>query len=132
MDLSSIRSALNGFSNATPVHPAPASAFLLGEEARTLPAQAPLMLDLNQPSAINVEIIDDFTQDDGLEIDYACGSPEPVLALYYNTDMAATEILLDGIIVAMVRMREGHGPLRAAAIRLIPDLSLAAIDQAAE
>ncbi len=124
MDLSSIRSALNGFSGATPVHPA--DTFLLGEAARVLPAQAPVMMDLAAPSGIIAEIIDDFTQDDGLEIDYACGAPEPALTLFYSADHAATEVRLDGICVAMVRMREGHGPLRASAIRLIPDLSLAA------
>jgi hypothetical protein len=135
MDLSSIRTALNGFADATPV-PAPdtraaaASPFLLGAEARVLPRQFPAeidqLLDLNAPEDWQPEVLVDFTQSDSLEIDYVCGEPEPVLTLNYNVTMAATEICLDGVIVAFVQMRQGEGPLRASAIKLIPDLGLAA------
>lgn len=135
MDLSSIRTALNGFADATPV-PAPdllssaASPFLLGAQARVLPDQflAPIdkFLDLNAPEAWQPEVLADFTQSDALEIDYPAGQSEPVIALNYNVTMAATEISLDGVIVALVQMRKGEGPLRARAIKLIPDLGLAA------
>jgi hypothetical protein len=135
MDLSSIRTALNGFADATPViapdlRKPPESPFLLGAEARVLPEQfsAPIdqLLDLNTPEAWQPEVLADFTQNDALEIDYPAGQPEPVIALNYNVTMAATEISLDGVIVALVQMRQGEGPLRASAIKLIPDLGLAA------
>ena len=135
MDLSSIREALNGFDNATPVTPATlhgsaASPFILGAEARVLPPSAPsaldTYLDLNAADRWTPETMIDFTQDDCLEIDFPCGQPEPELRLNYNVGLAATEVLLDGVIVAMVQMRAGEGPLRASAIRLIPDLALAA------
>ncbi len=135
MDLSSIRTALNGFADATPVR-APdmrasaASPFLLGAEARVYPDQFPAaidhILDLNAPEAWQPEVMTDFTQSDALEIDYPCGQPEPVVTLNYNVTMAATEICLDGVIVALVQMRQGEGPLNARAIKLIPDLALAA------
>lgn len=135
MDLSSIRTALNGFSEATPVTPAAlhrsaATPFLLGAEARVMPAQMPAaldhILDLNAPEAWVPEILVDFLHSDVLEIDYPCGQPEPALSLNYNVTLSATEVLLDGVIVAMVQMRAGEGPLRASAIKLIPDLGLAA------
>ncbi len=135
MDLSSIRTALNGFADATPVSPAmlqnsAASPFMLGEQARVLPPQPPLALDrlfdLNAPNAWVPDVMTDFTQSDALEIDYPCGQAEPVLTLNYNVTMAATEVRLDGVTVAMVQMREGEGPLNARAIKLIPDLGLAA------
>lgn len=130
MDLSSIRSALNGFDGATPVLPAdlhgPAAGFLLGEAAPHHPVQDPIMLDLNTPKAWSPSIVDDFTQSDALEIDYPCGQPEPELSLFFNAVEFATEVRLDGVCVAMVRMRMGMGPLRASAIKLIPDLGLAA------
>lgn len=135
MDLSSIRTALNGFSDATPVSPPhqrdlAAAPFLLGAEARLLPAQSPTaldhLLDLNAPEAWHPEMMADFTQDDIVEIDYPCGQDEPELALNYNVALAATEIWLDGVVVALVQMRQGEGPLKASAIRLIPDLGLAA------
>jgi hypothetical protein len=131
MDLSSIRNALNEFSTATPVYPqmseaAGAEAFLLGADAPALPAQLAAMIDLNAPPPQDVLLVDDFTQSDGLEIDYPCGQPEPVISLCYNPVSAATEVRLDGVCVAAVQMRQGHGPLRASAIRLIPDLGLAA------
>ncbi len=135
MDLSSIRTALNGFADATPV-PAPElrataeSPFLLGAEARVFPNQFPAeidqLLDLNAPEAWQPEVLRDFTQSDALEIDYVCGEPEPVLTLNYNVTMAATEICLDGVIVALVQMRQGEGPLNARAIKLIPNLGLTA------
>ena len=135
MDLSSIRTALNGFADATPVsapdmRASAASPFLLGAEARVFPDQFPAaidhLLDLNAPEAWQPEVMTDFTQSDALEIDYPCGQPEPVVTLNYNVTMAATEICLDGVIVAFVQMRQGEGPLNARAIKLIPDLALAA------
>jgi len=130
MDLSSIRSALNGFSGATQVFPASTTqsdrpgAFLLGAENR-VNLDAPFaVMDLNQPAQLQPEIIDDFTQDDILAIDYAPGEAVPNMTLFYNADFAATEVRLEGITVALVRMREGHGPLRAAAITLAADPSL--------
>lgn len=125
MDLSSIRSALNGFSGASLVLPASkahdehAGAFLLGAENRL-----GAVMDLNCPAQLQPEIIEDFTQDDVLAIDYTPGEPVPVMSLFYNANFAATEVRLDGITVALVRMREGHGPLRAAAITLAADPSL--------
>ena len=135
MDLSSIRTALNGFANATPVpaqdlRNSAASPFLLGAEARVLPDQFPApvdqLLDLNARETWQAELLTDFTQSDALEIDYPCGQPEPVVTLNYNVTMAATEISLDGVIVALVQMHQGEGPLNARAIKLIPDLGLAA------
>ncbi|MDZ7904848.1 MAG: hypothetical protein U5N55_03090 [Cypionkella sp.] len=130
MDLSSIRSALNGFDSATPVFPAdlhgPSAGFLLGDAAPSFANTAPIALDLNAPNDWAPPLMDDFTQSDVLEIDYACGEPEPELSLFFNTMEFATEVRLDGVCVAMVRMRMGMGPLRASAIRLIPDLALAA------
>jgi hypothetical protein len=132
MDLSSIRFALSGFSEAARVPSAEingtaaTSAFLLGENMPQLAEQLPAEMDLNAPSEWQAAIMDDLTQSDALEIDFPCGEDEPALTLSYNAQVAATEVRLDGVTVAMVRMREGHGPLRASAIRLIPDLSLAA------
>lgn len=136
MDLSSIRTALNGFSSATPVMPGQkgqdfdAGVFLLGESARIWPAQPPVVMDLARPKPSDVTMFDDMTQEDGLEIDYACDGasdgPAPAMTLFYNADIHATEVRLDGVAVAMVRMRQGHGPLRASAIKLVPDMTLAA------
>lgn len=135
MDLSSIRTALNGFANATLVpaqdlRNSAASPFLLGAEARVMPDQFPApvdqLLDLNARETWQAELLTDFTQSDALEIDYPCGQPEPVVTLNYNVTMAATEISLDGVIVALVQMRQGEGPLNARAIKLFPDLGLAA------
>lgn len=131
MDLSLLRSALNGFSDATPVKPADLhgrddhSAFLPGENARLLPEQIPPLMDLNTPSAWDIAVMDDFTRTDALEIDYPCGQDAPAVSLLFIADANATEVRLDGVKVALVRMRYGHGPLRASAIKLIPDLSLA-------
>lgn len=123
MDLSSIRNALNEFSSATPVD---ASSFLLGAHTAPLTAQSPLLMDLFAPDDWDVAIVDDFTQSDALEIDYPCGQPEPAMSLFYCAQKAATEVRLDGVTVALVQMRAGQGPLRADAIRLVPDVSLAA------
>jgi hypothetical protein len=132
MDLSSIRTALNGFSGATPVMPASTAdtdgsgAFLLGAQDRVNFSNNGTLLDLNNPAQLYPEVVDDFAQDDLLAIDFAAGEAAPALSLYYNANFAATEVRLDGITVAVVRMREGHGPLRAAAITLAPDASLCA------
>lgn len=130
MDLSSIRSALNGFDSATPVSPAHQDSafapFMLGEDCPQMQSFAPLALDLNTAAAWEPPLMEDFTQSDVLEIDYPCGEPEPELSLFFNAKDFATEVRLDGVTVALVRMRMGQGPLRASAIRLIPDLALAA------
>ncbi len=136
MDLSSIRQALNEFSGATPVYPSDlrsstgVGAFLLGEHARILPAQAPSPIDralnLDEAGQWQPDLLEDFTQSDALEIDYPCGQTPPDVTLFYNVAASATEVRLDGVTVAFVQMRAGHGPLRASAIRLIPDLGLAA------
>jgi hypothetical protein len=123
MDLSSIRNALNEFSNATPVD---ASGFLLGTHVSPLPAQPAPTMDLLAPNDWDIALVEDFTQSDALEIDYPCGQPEPEMSLFYCAQKAATEIRLDGVTVALVQMRAGHGPLRASAIRLVPDIGLAA------
>ena len=83
-------------------------------------------MDLDARETWQAELLTDFTQSDALEIDYPCGQPEPVVTLNYNVTMAATEISLDGVIVALVQMRQGEGPLNARAIKLFPDLGLAA------
>ena len=95
--------------------PSPAEAFALGRAC-----DGPLM-DLDNPNQWDVLEVDDFTQSDGLEIDYPQGLEEPKLSLFYNALKLATEVRLDGVTVALVRMRAGHGPLRASAIRLIAD-----------
>jgi hypothetical protein len=123
MDLSSIRNAQNEFSNATPVD---ASSFLLGAHLSPLPAQSSHLMDLLAPSDWDIALVEDFTQSDALEIDYPCGQAEPALSLFYNAQKSATEVRLDGVPVALVQMRTGHGPLRASAIRLVPDIGLAA------
>jgi hypothetical protein len=127
MDLSSLRTALNVFSGASPVlpaskaHGAQAGAFLLGAETRL-----GAVMDLNNPAQLHPEIMEDFTQDDVLAIDYTPGKPVPVMSLFYNANFAATEVRLDSITVALVRMRAGHGPLRSTAIILTADPTLRA------
>lgn len=119
MDLSPARydtavSALPGAPSLSP-----AEAFALG-----ISPQSPV-LDLDAPDQWDALEVDDFTQSDGLHIDYPHGSPMPDLSLFYNELKRATEVRLDGVTVALVRMRAGHGPLRASAIRLIADPYLA-------
>lgn len=129
MDLSSIRTALNGFTSATPVlptsHPqkAQTGAFLLGAESRV---PSGTVIDLSSPAQVHPELIDDFTLEDALEIEFAAGEVAPVISLFYNANYAATEVRLDGITVALVRMRAGHGPLPSTAIILTADPTLRA------
>lgn len=119
MDLSPARydtavSALPGSPSLSP-----AEAFALG-----ISTPNPVM-DLDAPDQWDPLEVDDFTQSDGLQIDYPHGGPVPDLSFYYNEIKLATEVRLDGVTVALVRMRAGHGPLRASAIELVPDVHLA-------
>jgi hypothetical protein len=140
MDMSFLRSALPLRLGARPAasHPdsADADAFALGARGAEAVAQgaphaglAPGASPLNKPRPgtkparfdPDISIYDDFTQDEGLEMAYDAGHPPPKLTLFYNIDLAGTEVRLDGLTVALVRMRRDQGPLRATAITLIPD-----------
>jgi hypothetical protein len=95
---------------------------LLGASLRATPPQNKARAGAKAPRFDpDITIYDDFTQEEGLEMAYDAGHPAPKLTLFYNIDMAGTEVRLDELTVALVRMRPGQGPLRASAITLLPE-----------